>query len=173
MLPADKKKKENIAEYILYMYQAEDLIRAYHFDLNEITKYVVVNMPLSPSIKKKIILWYAELILQMQDEHLNKGGHLKQIQAEVKHLEHTHNELLKTDYVYKTIYGQAEESINEHILFSENSISSPIQICLNSLYGMLLLKLNGKKIQSSQQKTVEQQSEILSYLSKVYKKNLD
>ena len=41
MLIAQQKLKENIAEYILYMYQIEDVIRAYHFDLNKIMeKYV-------------------------------------------------------------------------------------------------------------------------------------
>lgn len=171
MTPAEKKKKENIAEYIIYVYQTEDLIRAYQFDLNELTKNVVANMPFPPSVKKKIILWYAELIIQMQEEQLNNGaGHLKIVQAEVKHLEHLHNELLKTDAVYKTIFTNAKDSINEHIVLSKHSITRPVQICLNSLYGMLLLKLNGKQIQPDQQKTVEQQSEILSYLSKVYKK---
>ncbi|MDX5479843.1 MAG: DUF4924 family protein, partial [Cyclobacteriaceae bacterium] len=30
---ADKKKEQNIGEYIIYMYQMEDLLRAFQFNL--------------------------------------------------------------------------------------------------------------------------------------------
>ena len=33
---AENKKKQNISEYIIYMYQMEDLVRSYHFNLEEI-----------------------------------------------------------------------------------------------------------------------------------------
>ena len=36
MLVAQQKLQENIAEYILYMYQIEDVVRAYNFDIEEI-----------------------------------------------------------------------------------------------------------------------------------------
>ena len=46
MFVAQQKRKENIAEYILYMYQIEDLIRAFKLDMdliqhNLISKYKV------------------------------------------------------------------------------------------------------------------------------------
>ena len=45
MLVAQQKLKENIAEYILYMYQIEDVIRAYQFDLDSILEnYVILNL---------------------------------------------------------------------------------------------------------------------------------
>ena len=34
MIVAKQKRKENIAEYLLYMWQVEDLIRANQFDLS-------------------------------------------------------------------------------------------------------------------------------------------
>ena len=36
MLVAKQKRKENISEYILYLYQIEDMIRAMQFDMNRI-----------------------------------------------------------------------------------------------------------------------------------------
>ena len=46
MLIAQQKLKENIAEYILYMYQIEDVIRAYNFDLERIMdEYVRQQLP--------------------------------------------------------------------------------------------------------------------------------
>ncbi len=41
MLIAQKKIHENIAEYILYMYQIEDVIRSYEFDLERIITHFV------------------------------------------------------------------------------------------------------------------------------------
>ena len=34
MIIARRKRKENIAEYLLYMWQVEDLIRANNFDMD-------------------------------------------------------------------------------------------------------------------------------------------
>lgn len=41
MLSAQQKKKENIAEYILYMWQVENLIRANNCDIELIRKNVL------------------------------------------------------------------------------------------------------------------------------------
>ena len=38
MIIAKQKRRENIAEYVLYMWQLEDLIRAYNFDIDAMTK---------------------------------------------------------------------------------------------------------------------------------------
>lgn len=39
MIIASQKKKENIAEYLLYMWQIEDIIRAYGLDIDQIQKF--------------------------------------------------------------------------------------------------------------------------------------
>ena len=54
MIIAQKKKKENIAEYILYMWQVEDLIRAYKFSIDEIEQNVISRFEQTPSVKKKL-----------------------------------------------------------------------------------------------------------------------
>ncbi|MDE6294965.1 MAG: DUF4924 family protein, partial [Muribaculaceae bacterium] len=36
MYTASEKKRENIAEYLLYMWQIEDLIRSYNLDMDRI-----------------------------------------------------------------------------------------------------------------------------------------
>ena len=57
MLLADKKKKENISEYIIYMYQTELLIRNFEFDIDKIKVHVFGNIPdrkMSPETKEEI-----------------------------------------------------------------------------------------------------------------------
>ena len=41
MIIAEQKRKENIAEYLLYMYQVEDMIRANELDLESIEKTLI------------------------------------------------------------------------------------------------------------------------------------
>lgn len=43
MLIAQKRRKENIVEYLLYMWQIEDLIRANQFDINLIDERVIAQ----------------------------------------------------------------------------------------------------------------------------------
>ena len=53
MYIASQKRKENIAEYLLYMWQIEDLIRANGLDLDKIKSNVIDKYQLSePKIKE-------------------------------------------------------------------------------------------------------------------------
>ena len=57
---AQQKLSENIAEYVLYMYQIEDLIRAYKFDLDSIIyNYVQPQLP-DTSFVNKYREWYSD-----------------------------------------------------------------------------------------------------------------
>lgn len=41
MIIASQKRKENIAEYLLYMWQIEDMIRANGLDMDKITANII------------------------------------------------------------------------------------------------------------------------------------
>ena len=45
MFIARQKRKENIAEYLLYMWQMEDLIRSFKCDIEAIDKYIISQFP--------------------------------------------------------------------------------------------------------------------------------
>ena len=65
MIIARRKRKENIAEYLLYMWQVEDLIRANNFDMDSIRRTVVDRYDQPDDIKEEIAKWYEELIEMM------------------------------------------------------------------------------------------------------------
>ena len=76
MLLAEKKKQENISEYIIYMYQTELLIRNFEFDIEKIKVHVFGNIAdekMSPEKKEKNLAWYAQVINDMKSESLEKG----------------------------------------------------------------------------------------------------
>ena len=72
MLVAQQKRKENIAEYILYMYQIEDLIRAYHFNISNIETKLVSQYHVDEKTKQEISDWYKNLVVMMQKEGFRK-----------------------------------------------------------------------------------------------------
>ena len=53
MIIAQQKRKENICEYLLYMWQVEDLIRANHFDMEQIRQHVVSRYQQPDEVKEK------------------------------------------------------------------------------------------------------------------------
>ncbi len=78
MIIADKLKVSNRAEYLLYMWQVEDLIRAYAGDAERIAKeYVAHFQNLDDKKRKATEKWYADLCEMMRSEEKMQGGHLQ------------------------------------------------------------------------------------------------
>ena len=75
MYTASEKKRENIAEYILYMWQIEDLIRAYNLDIDRIDSEIIAqNQNLTDTQKRDPHEWYESLIDMMRREGVEKQG---------------------------------------------------------------------------------------------------
>ena len=167
---AESKKKQNISEYIIYMYQMEDLIRSYQFNLDEIRQYVISHYPITEEEKIEVAFWFDVLIDQMRAENIQEKGHLKEVQAEVDTLAKIHWDLLKTDRSYFDIYQQAKPYVIDFVMAAEGKdLGHEVQICLNGIYGLLLCRLTGKKVPEDLQRSAEAFGSVLSYLSLVYK----
>ena len=69
MITASQKRKENIAEYLLYMWQIEDIIRANGLDIDKIKHNIIDKYPdLSDSQRREMTEWYESLIDMMRRE---------------------------------------------------------------------------------------------------------
>ncbi|MBR3702934.1 MAG: DUF4924 family protein, partial [Alistipes sp.] len=55
---AQSKRKENIAEYILYLWQIEDLLRALQFSPEAIYSQLVAPRQVDEEQKHLFLLWY-------------------------------------------------------------------------------------------------------------------
>ena len=53
MIVASKKRKENIAEYLLYMWQIEDLIRANGLDIDKIRTNIIDKFNLDETQRRE------------------------------------------------------------------------------------------------------------------------
>ena len=68
MIIASQKRRENIAEYLLYMWQIEDLIRANGLDINKIKATIIDRYQLTDEQRKQMTEWYESLIDMMRRE---------------------------------------------------------------------------------------------------------
>ena len=58
MIIASKKRKENMAEYILYMWQVEDMIRANDCDIDRISANIISRFNLDEAQRREMTQWY-------------------------------------------------------------------------------------------------------------------
>ena len=79
MIIAERKRKETIAEYLLYMYQVEDLIRAHRFDLQSIEQQIINQFDLEYGKKREMLEWYKGLVDRMDEEGIKKQGHMRML----------------------------------------------------------------------------------------------
>ena len=166
---AENKRATNIAEYIIYMYQMEDLIRSYQGNAEEIKTFVVSKYPVSEEERAEISDWYLALLEKMKEQDILEKGHLIELNQLVASLAEIHWKLLKTDAGYFEIYNKTKPFIIEAVVQAEGQdLGNEIQICLNGIYGLLLCRLLGKKVSDEQLKSAEAFGDVLSYLSRYY-----
>ena len=73
MITASAKKRENIAEYLLYMWQIEDIIRACGLDIDKIESAIISRYSgVSEQQLKDTREWYESLIDMMRREGKEK-----------------------------------------------------------------------------------------------------
>lgn len=148
MLIANQKRKENIAEYLLYMFQIEDLIRAYSFDIDLLEVNIINKFEQPYHIKRDMREWYLSLIGMMREGKLLKKGHIPIVHSLVGEMESFHIRLLhdENEKKYHTAYAKVQLSIDSLRAKSDGSNSGDVELCLNGLYGLLLLRLTKKTI---------------------------
>ena len=163
MIIASQKKKENIAEYLLYMWQIEDIIRAYGLDIDQIQKHIIDSYDLPEEQKKNMRDWYESLIDMMHSEGVEKNVLID--------LTDLHLRLLKStrEPFYGAAFFKTLPYIVELRAKSGEGKTGELETCFNALYGVLLLRLQKKEIQSDTLKAIQQISTFLSILAEKYK----
>lgn len=151
------------------MYKTEDLLRAFEFDIEQVEKYMITHLPLSDEEKIREKEWYTELASIMQTEEGMESGHLVEVQKIVSDLEVLHSNLKDSDQVYQGVVKEARKDLDQYLKLANDEKMGEVQLCLNALYGYLLLKLEDKPVLDSQKDTVEKFGAVLAYLSFKYR----
>lgn len=171
MIIASQKRKENIAEYILYMWQIEDLIRANRLDIDQIEQNVVNKYQLTSEQHKSMIEWYESLIDMMRRENVVATGHLQLNKNVIIQMTDLHLALLKDVKFaeYSAEFYKTLPFIVELRARSGEAKSGEIETCLAALYGILMLRLKGSEISLETTTAIKQISKFVALLSYYYR----
>lgn len=171
MLIAKKLKEENIAEYLLYMWQIEDIIRANKLDIDIIDKQIISGFDQPQDVKNEIREWYENLIDMMRREDVMEKGHLIINKNVISELTELHNRLLKLpqETEYTEAYYKTLPFIVELRSKTQDKNTPELETCLAALYGFLLMRLQKKEISGETQSALSQISSFLRLLSLKYK----
>ncbi len=169
MIIAQEKKKTNIIEYLIYMFQIEDIIRSYQFNFEDIKKNIIQQFSAQESMIEEISIWYQGLILQMKEEQIKDKGHLQFIKNHIADLDDLHRYLIqKQNTEYLQYYSWAKSHIAELQAKNTQQTISETETCLNGLYGYILLKLQKREISKSTQESIESISKLMAKLNQFY-----
>lgn len=170
MLVAKQKRKENIAEYILYLYQVEELIRAFQFDQDLIDKRLVAAYQADEKTLDEVRNWYANLMLMMEKEGIREKGHLQFLINLIADLDDFHARLLKdgSEKMYIQQFQLVAGLLAELHQKNKNA-QNDVQLAFDTIYGFLLLKMKKAEVSSATEQAVKSLSQWLGSLSKIYK----
>ena len=168
---AKKLKEENIAEYLFYMWQIEDIIRANKLDIDIIDKQIISGFDQPQDVKNEIREWYESLIDMMRREDVVEKGHLIVNKNVISELTELHNRLLKSaqETEYTEAYYKTLPFIVELRSKTQDKNTPELETCLAALYGFLLMRLQKKDISGETQSALSQISSFLRLLSLKYK----
>ena len=171
MLIARLKKETNIVEYLIYMFQIEDIIRSFKFDINQIDQAVVQRFDQPDEVKLEIRTWYEGLINDMKAQNILEVGHLQELKEIISGLEVLHQTLLTTiqDKDYQEKYEVAKSALTELVRKSGGKhFQSEIEIALNGIYGLLVLRLKQEKVAQTTEDELAKVSQLLARLAYQY-----
>ncbi len=170
MFVSRELRKKNIAEYLLYMWQVEDLLRANGLSMDKIEKSLVEPYSLPDEQKKELLEWYANLAEMMRLEDVKESGHLQINKNVIIMLVDLHLRLLKSPKVpfYSAAYYKALPFIVEFRNKSNGRDKNEIENCFDALYMVWLMRLQKREVSEQTLEATGEISKFISMLSLYY-----
>lgn len=172
MLISREKKKENIAEYMLYMLHIEDIVRSMHYEEDKIDSIIIENIKEDDGKKEEIRQWYYTIASELKSKEKRPINHCNEVEEVLVELSFLHNTLVNIvkDKGYITKYEKAQPAIQELIKKSNKEEINEVQACFNGLFGMLYLKMKKQTITEETQQAIESIKAVVTHLAKEYHK---
>lgn len=174
MFIASQKRKTNIAEYLLYMWQVEDIIRANDLDIAKIRGTIIDPYPgLDAPQRKQLEEWYESFIDMMRREEVVSCGHLQINNNTLEMLRELHTALLGDDRFtdYSRAYYEALPIIVELRARQGDTKHDEIETCFDALYGILLMRLQHKTISAATSEAMAKVTRLIALLASYFHRN--
>ena len=170
MLIAQQKRKENIAEYLLYMWQVEDLLRACDLDDDRIEQQLVNRFTSVTSDVTAIRQWYLELRDMMLTEGKRQTGHLQINDNVLSQLNDLHQRLLREgeDAIYTSCFYSTLPYIVELRGREGEQKVGELETCFTALYGLMILRMQQREVSEPTRVAMQQISKFIGLLAEKY-----
>lgn len=167
---AKKIKSQSISAYIIYMFQVEDVIRAYGLDVDRLAEDYLPRFGFSAAELAMEKEWYASLVRMMREEGVALSGHVRVIKNTISLFSERHQELLRDSKqpFYSAAYYKALPYIVELRTRGEAHDKNEIENCLDAVYGATVLKMRGVELTADTRAALASVSALLEMLDKLY-----
>lgn len=173
MLIAKELRKKNIIEYLLYMWQIEDLMRAFNLNMDMVEEKIIKPYQLPEKETQTLFDWYESIIEMMRSENVQQSGHIQLNKNIIIQLDDFHKELMKSgkqpDYNAK-FYHILPYLTTLRSQQTDKEISD-IELCFNFLYGIIVLNMRKQPVTEETQKASEEVKKFMSLLNNNYFKH--
>lgn len=171
MLIAQQKRQENIAEYLLYMWQVEDLLRACDLDDARIDQLLVARFSTVTQDLAPIRQWYLELRDMMLSEGKRDSGHLQINENILTDMTDLHLHLLKKgdDAIYTSCFYSTLPYIVELRGKEGEQKVGELETCFTALYGLMILHMQKREVSEQTKAAMQQISKFIALLADKYK----
>ena len=168
---AKQLKDTNIAEYVLYMFQLEDTLRAYDCDAERVAAEYVARFDWSLEEKQAEEEWLTWLCLMMRQEGKAKSGHLQSNLGTITLLTDLHQQLLDSpkQAFYTAAYYKALPFIVEYRHKSHGENEAELVNCFDMLYAVMLLRLQKREISKGTQEALAAVSRLMALLADAWR----
>ncbi|CDN30289.1 hypothetical protein BN938_0183 [Mucinivorans hirudinis] len=167
MFIAQQKRKDNIAEYILYLWQLEDLLRALEFSPDKIYATLVASQTsLSVEQREVAFAWYMDIVQLLASEGKRDKGHLEHTEHLMGALNDLHEHLLQAPIGkrYRQTFSRLAPELRN---LGEGS---DIELCFRALYSVVLCRLKGVQNKKHVEDVLELISPVVALLADYYHK---
>ncbi len=171
MNPLERRKQENIAGYIIGMWQVEDLMRAADLDPAIVEARLIEGMAGDEDERSAMRGWYAGIVARMKEQGIARSGHLAEVDELVHELEYLHRALIDTlgDAEYIALDKEAAPAIRTVQQHAGGDPEGPIESGLTAVYGVMMLRSQGKPISEETRAADAAIRKLLDRLSQHYR----
>lgn len=174
---AKRLREQNIAEYILYLWQIEDLLRALQFSPEAIYSQLIKPRSLDSETEEELLEWYTDICNLLEREDKESVGHLEHTIHLIEALENMHLQLfrLPIGLKYRELFaklapqmGSLREIVEKSERLEDEEIGD-IELCFRALYAVMLYRIKGdKKEQGVSEDVIELVSPVIAELAKLH-----
>lgn len=170
MMLSSQKRKENVAEYILFMWQLTDLLRSVKFDESRIRELLVDPLNLSESEAEVELQWYRDYCRIIREEGKEQNGFPSITLYLIGDLYDFHQRLLRepNEDTYRLLVFNATPAI---ISFREKvpyELGNDMEYCFYALYSKLLMGMQKKEISQQTADSFAEIAKMVGYLAKKF-----